>query len=97
MLLKTGGATVVLRLGLISPALADQAECEIAVRALLYPHGENRTDVTIDRFGTVKTVINGAEQFGHSLQAPEGSVYYIAAQAGHLTTTRPLIRQEMHR
>jgi len=78
MLLKTGGATVVLFLGLVSPVLADQAECEIAVRALLNPHGENKTDVTINRFGTVKTVINGAEQFGYSLQTPEGSVYYDA-------------------
>lgn len=78
MLLKTGGATLALLCALTAPALADQAECENTVRALLYPYGENKPEVTINRFGTVKTVIDGAEQRGYSLQTPEGSLYYDA-------------------
>ena len=58
------------------PALADQAECEKTVRALLFPLEENKPDKVLNRFGTVSTIINGAEQKGFSLQTPEGSVYY---------------------
>lgn len=78
MLMRTGGAALVLLQALMAPAHADQAECEKTVRALLAPFDENKPDVTINRFGTVKTVINGAEQNGYSLQTPEGSVYYDA-------------------
>lgn len=59
-----------------APAAADQAECEKTVRALLYPFDENKPSTVLNRFGTVKTVINGAEQTGYSLQTPDGSVYY---------------------
>ncbi|MCB1383758.1 MAG: hypothetical protein KDJ73_12685 [Notoacmeibacter sp.] len=57
-------------------ALADQAECEKSVRALLFPLMENKPDKVLNRFGTVQTIINGAEQRGYSFQSRGGSVYY---------------------
>ena len=68
----------ILAMANMATAFADQAECEKTVRALLYPFDENKPDVTINRFGTMRTVINGAEQLGYSLQTPDGSVYYDA-------------------
>ncbi len=63
-------------LGVYSPALADKAECEKTVRALLYPYGENKPSKVLNRFGSVTTIINGKKQQGYSLQTAEGSIYY---------------------
>lgn len=76
-MMKTALATLML-MSLPAPLLADQAECEKTVRALLYPYDENKPAQVINRFGTVSTTINGAEQTGHSFQSPDGSVYYDA-------------------
>ena len=76
MIVKIGGIAVVVLLGSIANALANQAECEKTVRALLYPYDKNMPTKALKRFGTVTTIINGQEQNGFSLQTPEGSVYY---------------------
>ncbi len=60
----------------LSPAHADQAECEKAVRALMAPYGENAPDASIQRFGTVTTKFGEHEMKGYSLQTAEGSLYY---------------------
>lgn len=70
-------ATIVL-IGPGAAAVADQAECEKAVRALLYPLDENKPKTVLNRFGTATTTINGQVQKGFSLQTPDGSVYYDA-------------------
>ena len=76
MILRNCGIAVIVLLGSIASALADQAECEKTVRALLYPYGKNKPETVLNRFGTVTTIINGKEQKGFSLQTTDGSVYY---------------------
>ncbi len=61
-----------------APLLADQAECEKTVRAMLAPFDENKPAQMVNRFGTVSTTINGTKQIGYSFQSPDGSVYYDA-------------------
>lgn len=80
MILRRCGIAVMFLLALIPSAFADQAECEKAVRALLYPFDENKPGTVLNRFGTVSTTIDGNEQKGFSLQTPDGSVYYDASK-----------------
>jgi hypothetical protein len=65
-------------LATVTWAHADQAECEASVRALIYPYDENKPTIAQNRFGTIKTTINGTVQNGFSLQTADGSVYYDA-------------------
>lgn len=58
------------------PAQANQAECEAAVRKLLYPYDENKPETVLNRFGTSVTKTGKQEMRGYSLQTPDGSVYY---------------------
>ena len=54
------------------------ATCEDAVRALINPSATKDSPPPDNRFGTVVTIINGAEQRGYSLQTREGSAYFDA-------------------
>ena len=78
MIYRRYGVAAVALLASIAPAFAGQAQCEKAVRALLYPYEENKPKTVLNRFGTVTTIINGQKQKGFSLQTPDGSVYYDA-------------------
>ena len=74
------GFTMILLLASIAPAsaAAEQAKCEKAVRALIYPYDENKPQTVLNRFGSVSTTTNGRKQQGFSLQTPDGSVYFDA-------------------
>lgn len=76
MLMKASSATLALLGALIAPVHADQAECEMTVRALLYPWDENKPGLERNRFGEIKQTIDGTKMGGFSLQTPDGSLFF---------------------
>lgn len=62
----------------VSSAIADQAECEATVRALMAPYGDNAPEQQLNRFGTSITKFGENEMRGYSLQTAEGSLYFDA-------------------
>jgi hypothetical protein len=78
MFIRAACLSIVVTLSSMTIVHADQAECEAAVRALIYPYDENKPTFAQNRFGTIKTTINGTEQNGYSLQTADGSVYFDA-------------------
>lgn len=60
----------------VVPALADQAECERTVRAIMAPYGENAPKPPLNRFGASVTKMGEHEMKGFSLQTANGSLYF---------------------